>query len=243
MPPISTRRRMAVLLASTALSAAAATGSSAAATVHTAVPRIAAADGCDGHSHGDLYPDESDAGAFYQCSWGNAYHFKCPSILHFNDTIKVCDWPENAGNPYPIADQFSDTAGPAASGAAPNTVRATRTTRPAAGIDLGGQINYSIAITSPQPHTAAHIQFSYPAGLSWVGGQDCFHYTPGQVDCMVYPAANGFPASTFTLQAGLLDLGSQTVTAHVVATDPPAATPIPDTSLTCTAVTGSVVIC
>lgn len=54
---------------------------------------------CGDHNHGDLYADPDDPGSFYQCSWGTAYLHKCPSILHFNPTLLVCDWPQDAGNP------------------------------------------------------------------------------------------------------------------------------------------------
>ncbi|WP_158100795.1 carbohydrate-binding module family 14 protein [Streptomyces albovinaceus] len=52
---------------------------------------------------GDLLPNPDDAGSFFHCSHGVAYLKKCPSILHFNPVLKVCDWPERAGNP--AADQ------------------------------------------------------------------------------------------------------------------------------------------
>ncbi|MCX4674148.1 carbohydrate-binding module family 14 protein [Streptomyces sp. NBC_01433] len=54
---------------------------------------------CGDHLHGDLFADPDDPGRFYHCSWGVAYQKDCPSTLHFNPDLMVCDWPENAGNP------------------------------------------------------------------------------------------------------------------------------------------------
>ncbi|WCD91281.1 hypothetical protein KPP03845_200242 (plasmid) [Streptomyces xanthophaeus] len=54
-------------------------------------------------NEGDLLANPDDAGSFFHCSHGVAYLKDCPSILHFNPILKVCDWPENAGNP--AADQ------------------------------------------------------------------------------------------------------------------------------------------
>ncbi|CAL1291488.1 unnamed protein product [Larinioides sclopetarius] len=44
-----------------------------------------------------LFPDQSDCHKFYHCSHWKPYHKECPSKLHFNPALKVCDWPENAG--------------------------------------------------------------------------------------------------------------------------------------------------
>ncbi|MFI0990574.1 carbohydrate-binding module family 14 protein [Streptomyces exfoliatus] len=54
-------------------------------------------------NEGDLLAHPDDPRSFYHCSHGVAYLKQCPSILHFNPVLKVCDWPENAGNP--AADQ------------------------------------------------------------------------------------------------------------------------------------------
>ncbi|MFF3216943.1 carbohydrate-binding module family 14 protein [Streptomyces sp. NPDC002886] len=48
---------------------------------------------------GDLLPHPSDPGKFIHCSHGVGYVKDCPSILHFNPDLLVCDWPEKAGNP------------------------------------------------------------------------------------------------------------------------------------------------
>ncbi|WP_371591745.1 carbohydrate-binding module family 14 protein [Streptomyces virginiae] len=50
-------------------------------------------------NEGDLIANPDDAGSFFHCSHEVAYLKDCPSILHFNPELKVCDWPENANNP------------------------------------------------------------------------------------------------------------------------------------------------
>ncbi|MFF3675288.1 carbohydrate-binding module family 14 protein [Streptomyces sp. NPDC002120] len=59
-------------------------------------------------NEGDLLANPDDAGSFFHCSHGVAYLKDCPSILHFNPVLKVCDWPENAGNPAAEQDADSD---------------------------------------------------------------------------------------------------------------------------------------
>jgi len=65
--------------------------------------------GCHGHEFGDLYPDPDNCEMFYHCEFANsngdvqAQHKYCAlrdatgNRLHWNDEIKVCDWPEAAG--------------------------------------------------------------------------------------------------------------------------------------------------
>lgn len=44
-----------------------------------------------------LLANPDNCRAFCKCDWGNAYYHECPSELHFNAELGVCDWPENAG--------------------------------------------------------------------------------------------------------------------------------------------------
>lgn len=44
---------------------------------------------------GNYYSNESDCGAFYQCSNGELIEQKCPNGLYFNPELNVCDYPEN----------------------------------------------------------------------------------------------------------------------------------------------------
>ncbi|KOB58171.1 Insect intestinal mucin 4 [Operophtera brumata] len=54
--------------------------------------------GCpvDPHIHW-LLPHAEDCNLFYYCVWGELVLRECPSALHFNPVIQVCDWPTNAG--------------------------------------------------------------------------------------------------------------------------------------------------
>lgn len=51
-----------------------------------------------------LFPDPRSCFRFYHCSHWVPYHKWCPSNLHFNPILKVCDWPYRAG-----CDNFSLT--------------------------------------------------------------------------------------------------------------------------------------
>ncbi|CAB3360586.1 Hypothetical predicted protein [Cloeon dipterum] len=42
-------------------------------------------------------PNPGDCGSYCKCNWGTPIWFKCPSGLHFNPELEVCDWPRNAG--------------------------------------------------------------------------------------------------------------------------------------------------
>lgn len=44
-----------------------------------------------------LLPNQKDCTQFYECVWGVPKPMKCPSGLHFNPTLEVCDWPKHAG--------------------------------------------------------------------------------------------------------------------------------------------------
>jgi hypothetical protein len=43
-----------------------------------------------------LLPHPSDCSSFYSCSNGVPIETRCPAGQHFNDDLKVCDWPDNA---------------------------------------------------------------------------------------------------------------------------------------------------
>jgi len=47
-----------------------------------------------------LYPDPDDAGGYIQCNGaGMAYKMSCPADLWWNDTAKICDFPDNSTAP------------------------------------------------------------------------------------------------------------------------------------------------
>ncbi|KAK9747293.1 Chitin binding Peritrophin-A domain [Popillia japonica] len=39
--------------------------------------------------------DTEDCSTYYQCFWGHPVERFCPSGLHFNTNLNVCDWPQN----------------------------------------------------------------------------------------------------------------------------------------------------
>jgi hypothetical protein len=43
-----------------------------------------------------LLPHPSDCTRFFSCSNGVPIEMECPAGLHFNDQLKVCDWPQDA---------------------------------------------------------------------------------------------------------------------------------------------------
>ena len=193
-----------------------------------------------------LYPS-SLAAKFWHCDNNVAYLKDCPSGLHWNDRRKECDWPEDAlAEDEDIGDGLFDSTGAGPSGEQPHAAD-----RPSAGyrasmsaIGLGGSITYRVVIVAPKAHTSARIRIRFPtATMIWVAGQDCFHDGGGVVDCLVFPPADHFSASVFTLRAKPLALGPMSVTAHFAASSPRDSRTVPDRSLTCTALTGAVVVC
>lgn len=38
-----------------------------------------------------------DCTVFYMCNWGTPIEMQCPSGLHVNSNLNVCDWPWDAG--------------------------------------------------------------------------------------------------------------------------------------------------
>jgi hypothetical protein len=52
---------------------------------------------CDPTQEVQYFAHPSRYDAFCQCSNGVPYFQPCPSTLHFNPNLNVCDYPENAG--------------------------------------------------------------------------------------------------------------------------------------------------
>merc|ERR1711964_715995 len=45
--------------------------------------------------HPTFYPNPEDCGSFYMCSTGvTPVLMPCPSGLHWNSSLNVCDWPD-----------------------------------------------------------------------------------------------------------------------------------------------------
>lgn len=43
-----------------------------------------------------LLPNPLSCESFCSCEWGKAYYRACPTGLHFNANLQVCDYPQNA---------------------------------------------------------------------------------------------------------------------------------------------------
>lgn len=64
------------------------------------VPAKVAVKGCPTvekrYAMATLLPNPYDCTTFYICAHGDPVLFNCPANLHFNNKLKVCDYPENA---------------------------------------------------------------------------------------------------------------------------------------------------
>ncbi|XP_046994269.1 chitin-binding domain protein cbd-1-like [Schistocerca americana] len=71
--------------------------------------------------HTDHLPDSKNCSLFYKCDHAAPVLFECPDGLHFNPTLEVCDWPDNAGCTGGSASTIapSSTAKPPPSGDCP----------------------------------------------------------------------------------------------------------------------------
>ncbi|MEQ0562260.1 hypothetical protein ABJI51_24520 [Amycolatopsis sp. NEAU-NG30] len=113
---------------------------------------------------------------------------------------------------------------------------------------LNARIDYTVTVTNIGPGAASGIRVvaTYPAALSFASGSGCAHVgTTRTVNCDVASLASGASATrTFSVDGGLLALGSYTTTAQRTAsspTDPNAAND--SASKTCSALTGLIVTC
>lgn len=51
---------------------------------------------CKGKASGE-YQSCKTCGGYVTCVWGILYERQCPAGLEWNDSLKVCDWPNAAG--------------------------------------------------------------------------------------------------------------------------------------------------
>ncbi|CAG4943353.1 unnamed protein product [Parnassius apollo] len=54
-----------------------------------------------------LLPHDDDCNLFYYCVLGEKVQRNCPSSLHFNKNLQVCDWPDEAGCSKSLEDNAS----------------------------------------------------------------------------------------------------------------------------------------
>lgn len=113
---------------------------------------------------------------------------------------------------------------------------------------LNARIDYTLTVTNAGPAAATGIRVvaTYPAGLAFASGSGCVRAgTTRTVNCDVASLASG--ASTtpkFSVNGGLLALGSYTTTAQRTASSPMDPNAANDSaSKTCSALTGLIVTC
>lgn len=112
---------------------------------------------------------------------------------------------------------------------------------------LTSRVTYSITVTNNGPADASGIRISgtYAAGFSWAGGNGCARGSGRDVVCdvAVLPAGTTATAS-FSVNAGLLTLGSFSTSVHRASSTP--ADPVggnDSARRSCTALTGLLVRC
>ncbi|XP_046994268.1 mucin-19-like [Schistocerca americana] len=66
-------------------------------------------------------PHATNCSQFCKCDHGKPVTFDCPAGLHFNPTLEVCDWPDQAG----CSGGSASTAAPSSSTAAPTSAATT----------------------------------------------------------------------------------------------------------------------
>ncbi len=113
---------------------------------------------------------------------------------------------------------------------------------------LNARIDYTVTVTNYGPATATgtRVVATYPAGLSFASGTGCAHVAGTRtVNCDVASLAPGASATPkFSVNGGLLALGSYTATAKRTASSPEDPNPANDSaSKTCSALTGLIVTC
>ena len=113
---------------------------------------------------------------------------------------------------------------------------------------LNARIDYTVTVTNSGPAAATGIRVvaTYPAGLSFASGTGCAHVgSTRTVNCDVASLASGASATTkFSVNGGLLALGSYTTTAVRTASSPEDPNSANDSaSKTCSALTGLIVTC
>ena len=112
---------------------------------------------------------------------------------------------------------------------------------------LVSRITYTVQVANLGPADATGIRIggNYAAGLSWAGGNGCVHTTGRAVQCdfSAIPAG-GSASATFSVNTGLLAIGSFTTTMSRVSSSPSDPVSANDTAhRSCTALTGLLVRC
>ncbi|MEV7097193.1 hypothetical protein AB0M80_30495 [Amycolatopsis sp. NPDC051045] len=144
---------------------------------------------------------------------------------------------------------FETLDGPVVTIASPSTQADVKVALAATGHGgLNARIDYTVTVTNTGPATATGIRVvaTYAPALSFASGTGCAHVgTTRNVNCDVASLASGASATArFSVNGGLLALGSYTTTAQRTASSPTDPNPANDSaSKTCSALTGLIVTC
>lgn len=144
---------------------------------------------------------------------------------------------------------FDTLDGPVITVAEPSTQADVKVALGATGYGgLNARIDYTLTVTNTGPAAATGIRVvaTYPAGLSFASGAGCVRVgTTRTVNCDVASLASGASATPkFSVNGGLLALGSYTTTAVRTASSPADPNSANDSaSKTCSALTGLIVTC
>lgn len=112
---------------------------------------------------------------------------------------------------------------------------------------LTSRVTYTVGVRNLGPANASSVRISgaYAAGFSWDGGNGCVRVSGRNVRCDFSSIpAGGTATASFSVNAGLLSLGSFTTTMSRTSSTP--ADPVSgndSASRSCSAVTGLIVVC
>lgn len=112
---------------------------------------------------------------------------------------------------------------------------------------LTSRITYTVGVTNLGPSAATSVRIGgvYAAGLSWASGSGCVHTTGRNVQCDFAAIPSGGSATaTFSVNAGLLAIGSFTTSVSRVSSSPADPVSANDSAQrSCSALTGLLVRC
>uniref|UniRef100_T1E2L2 Putative mucin-like peritrophin n=1 Tax=Psorophora albipes TaxID=869069 RepID=T1E2L2_9DIPT len=97
-------------------------------------------------------PHPTDCGKFLTCVWGNTMPQNCPPGLHWNDRLKVCDWPGNANcsrHPHTNDGGTSTSTTTEASQSQPNKCSSSSSSSLCAILEKLGQSCSSVVLIDP----------------------------------------------------------------------------------------------
>ncbi|XP_049807612.1 chondroitin proteoglycan-2-like [Schistocerca nitens] len=151
--------------------------------VATAAVRASPVGDCppvDPVDHTDHLPDSKNCSLFYKCDHAAPVLFVCPDGLHFNPTLEVCDWPENAG----CAGGSASTSAPSST-AAPTSAATTAapTSAPSSTANPAPTGDCPAVGTCPQNEDENSVAKHLPHASNCSQFCKCDHGKPVRFDC------------------------------------------------------------